>query len=162
MPISVRLFAGNNYTQLLGDHKIASLIDLFAGPDRLGQPSASSAMDVLESELAKSKSESNQKAARSPTSPGKGIARPIDNEVSVKEDPSRRGDSKGAWRDAERSAEQIGTDGLDETKSFTPGIIKAEAERQRAQEAAKYGQSRFSDKAKKLSATQDEDKHRAS
>lgn len=161
MPISVRLFAGNNYTQLLGDHKIASLIDLFAGPDRLGQPSASSAMDVLESELAKLKSEGKQKAARSPINPGKGIARPIDNEGSDEGDPSRRGGPNGTQRDEEYSAEKAGHNDVDKINSFTPDIIKAEAVRQSAQEAAKYDQGSYRDKAKKLSAMQDGDKHGA-
>ena len=142
----INVIAGNNYTQLLGDHRIASLADLLAGPDRLGQPLISRAFDTLEAELAKSKSTAKQKQ----------YTREMGEVIDSASSPPRTDSEKAAWRDA---GEQGTNESMGKVKSLSPESIEVEASRQRAQEAAKYGPGRFSDKSRKLSAGRDEGEH---
>ena len=121
------------------------MADLFAGPDRVGQPATSSAFAALEAQLAKSKSTAKQ----NPLGVSEATASAL-----PQTDPK-----EAAWTGAEHAA-RPGADGsMAAVSSITPEIIEVEAARQRAQDTAKYGPGRFYDKSKKLSAGRDEEVH---
>lgn len=137
-------FAGNNYTQLLGDHRIASLADLLAGPDTLGQPSARSAIDILEAELAASRSGAQQMPSTMRGSKSRDTASQV-----------RDNSNRAAQGDAEPPSRNGRDDSLGEVNGLTRDAIEAEAARQRALENAKYGPGRFSDRPNKSPAAKD-------
>ncbi len=127
------------------------------GPDRVGMPSASNAMDILEAELRESKS----RQSSSKLEPR--VGRDTNTNVIQQSRPSNQEDSDPgstlsgtAWRNAEQPAGHE-KKSLENNEIVKADVITAEAARQKALETAKYGQGNWSDLGKSSAASDKED-----
>lgn len=151
---------GANYWELLGEQRICSIENLFAGPD-LSQKPHLAAAQALEEALLASKQRQPSGHPETPLA--------LDSPQTRKHSPAARGaNGSGSLQgahdpDALRAndsgggeASEVGAglgaleDGSGENARFTLDMIAAEAARQRSEEVAKYGIRRWGERRRQI------------